>query len=122
LLLRLMPYFERKTISFLVDDFSAHRLPEPVQIILNRVVWERRSSHIFKLSAEKYGATLSDNFDATAELTRELTEIDCGKEFIALDDAQKNRESYAFAIELLNNRLAKARYKGTAAQIIGHSD
>lgn len=80
-----MPYFATRTIAFLIDDFSVHRLPEDVQVILNRVVWERRSTHIFKLSAEKYGARLTDNFDATAELSRELTEIDCGNRQLQFD-------------------------------------
>src|SRR6185437_354335 len=109
-MVRLMPYFAQKTITFLVDDFSVHRLPYAVQTVLNRVIWERRSSHIFKLSAEKLGATLSDEFHATAEPTREMMEIDCGKEFIALDDTHRVRESLEFARELLDNRLKRAGY------------
>jgi serine/threonine protein kinase len=120
-LVKIMPYFEDRPIAFLVDDFSVHRLPEPVQIILNRIIWERRASHIFKLSAEKYGAILSDNFEATAELSRELIEVDCGKEFIALDDHVHAEKSLTFAQELLDNRLARAGYRGTSEQIIGRS-
>jgi hypothetical protein len=120
-LVKTMPYFRERTITFLVDDFSVHRLPEAVQIILNRIIWERRSSHIFKLSAEKYGAILSDNFDATAELSRELIEVDCGKEFIALDDHVHAEKSLTFAQELLDNRLARAGYSGTSDQIVGRS-
>jgi hypothetical protein len=120
-LVKTMPYFRERPIAFLVDDFSVHRLPEVVQIILNRIIWERRASHIFKLSAEKYGAALSDNFEATAELSRELIEIDCGKEFIALDDHAQAEKSLKFAEELLDNRLARAGFAGSSEQIIGRS-
>lgn len=90
-------------------------------MILNRVIWERRSSHVFKLSSEKYGAILTDSFNATADLTREMLEIDCGREFIALDDIEQGRRTLAFAVELLDNRLAQAGYSGTAVTLIGHS-
>ena len=115
-------YFGRKRITFLIDDFSSHRLPKSVQVILNQVVWERRSSHIFKLSSEKYGAELSDSLGATVDVSREMIEIDCGREFIALDDSDQVERARAFAVELLDNRLKAAGYQGTAEMLIGKSD
>lgn len=53
---RLMEFFRQKKITFLIDDFSVHRVPEQVQKVLNLVIWERQPSHIFKLSSEKLGA------------------------------------------------------------------
>ena len=117
----LMPRFQEKRITFLIDDYSTHRLSAPVQQVLNRVIWERRSSHIFKLSSEKLGAELTDPFGASAESSREMVEIDCGREYLALDDNHKVGLSYSFAVELLNNRLRKAGYTGTAEQLIGGS-
>ena len=90
-------------------------------MILNRIIWERRPSHVFKLSSEKYGAILTDSFNATDDLAREMVEIDCGREFIALDDIEQGRRALAFVIELLDNRLAQAGYSGTAEALIGHS-
>ncbi|MGO9270590.1 MAG: hypothetical protein ACLQOO_10115 [Terriglobia bacterium] len=116
-----IPYFAQMRIAFLLDDFSVHRLPEPVQIVLNRVIWERRPSHVFKLSCEKYGAVLTDSFQATADVTREMTEIDCGREYVALDDADQSKKAFTFAAELLDNRLRTAGYKGTAKTLIGES-
>ena len=121
LLCRLMPRFQKKKIAFLIDDYSSHRLSVPVQHVLNRVIWERRPSHIFKLSSEKYGAELTDPSGASAELAREMVEIDCGREFLALDDSQKVGSGYSFAVELLDNRLKKAGYAGTAERLIGRS-
>ncbi len=121
LLCKAMPRFQEKKIVFLVDDYSIHRLPAPVQQVLNRVIWERRSSHIFKLSSEKLGAELRDPSGTMAELAREMVEIDCGREYLALEDNRKGSLGYSFAVELLNNRLKKAGYSGTAEQLIGIS-
>ena len=121
LMCRIMPLFQEKKIAFLIDDYSTHRLREPVQHELNRVIWERRPSHIFKLSSEKHGAELTDPFGASAELSREMVEVDCGREYLALDDSRQVQSGYSFAVELLNNRLAKAGYVGRAEDLIGRS-
>ncbi len=113
--------FKTKQIAFLVDDFSDHRLPTPVQAILNRIIWERRASHVFKLSAEKHGALLTDAFGAPVDVTREMIEVDCGREYIALDDTNRTRQAREFAAELLDLRLKKAGYKGEAESLIGDS-
>jgi hypothetical protein len=121
-LAREMPKLRDVRITFLVDDFSVHRVTEEVQVVLNKVIWERRDSHVFKLSSEKYGVALTDDLKATADLARELVEVDCGQEFIALDDRARVEEAKAFAEELLNNRLAEAGYDGRVEAIIGPSD
>lgn len=121
LLARQVSYFAQKRITFLVDDFSSHRIPEPVQIALNQVIWERRPTHVFKLSSEKYGAVLTDALNATIDVSREMIEIDCGREYIALDDADQVERAQTFAAELLNNRLKAAGYLGRAETLIGPS-
>jgi len=114
-------FFRAKRIAILVDDFSVHRIPPEVQRILNRIIWERRGSHIFKLSAEKYGAVLVDPNSATADISREMIEIDCGREFVALDDYRKKKEARVFAIDLLNHRLRSAEFVSTTEELIGRS-
>ena len=114
-------YFREKPITFLIDDFSSHRIPAPVQIVLNQVIWERRASHIFKLSSEKYGAALTDSLGATIDVSREMIEIDCGREYIALDDSSRVSRAKEFAVELLNNRLLAAGYAGDSEALIGPS-
>ena len=117
-----IPFFAQKRIAFLLDDFSSHRLPEPVQIILNRIIWERRDSHIFKLSSEKYGAALTDSFHATVDVNREMIEIDCGREYVSLDDTNQQEAARKFATDLLSNRLAVAGYTGTPENLLGVSE
>ena len=113
-----IPFFRVKPITFLLDDYSDHRLPPRVQRVLNRVIWERRSSHLFKLSSEKYGTDLVDSDGAPIDTTRELLEIDCGREFLTLNDA----EARAFAVELLTKRLESAGYAGSPEALLGPSE
>jgi len=119
-------YFKEKNITFLIDDFSVHRVSEPVQRILNPIIWDRQPTHIFKLSTEKYGAETLYESSAqsipTADLTREFREIDCGRYYIDLSDKGRKEELINFAKELLDRRLKLAKYEGTCEQIIGHSE
>jgi serine/threonine protein kinase/predicted SnoaL-like aldol condensation-catalyzing enzyme len=119
-------YFNDKIITFLLDDFSIHRISEPVQLILNPIIWDRQPTHIFKLSAEKYGAECILEFQSesapTADFTREFREIDCGRFYISLSDKGLLLDLMNFAKELLDHRLKLAGYEGTTETIIGHSE
>ena len=114
LLSRRLEFCRRKRIAFLIDDFSAHRIPPPVQVVLNPIIWERRATHIFKLSSEKSGCVLTDALGATVDPSREMNEVDCGREYLALDDHRGLDRARTFAIELLDNRLKASGYAGTA--------
>lgn len=118
-------YFKDRTITFLLDDFSIHRISEPVQLILNPIIWDRHTEHIFKLSAEKYGAERileSHSVSApTADITREFREIDCGQFYIDLSDKDLLQDLKKFAKDLLDHRLDLAGFSVTSEIIIGHS-
>jgi serine/threonine protein kinase len=119
-------YFKDKKITFLLDDYSIHRISEQVQSILNPIIWDRQSTHIFKLSAEKYGAERVFEFhnesSPTADITREFREIDCGQFYIYLSDKGLLRDLINFAKELLDHRVLLAGYSGTSEELIGHSE
>ena len=119
-------YFKDKPITFLLDDFSIHRISRQVQLILNQIIWDRQSTHIFKLSAEKYGAEKLligsyNEISATADITREFREVDCGQFYIALHDKGLLDNLIKFAKELLDHRLTLAGYSGNSETIIGRS-
>ena len=118
-------YFKDKSITFFLDDFSIHRISAPVQIILNQIVWDRQSTHIFKLSAEKFGAEPVLEFNgesaSTADITREFREIDCARYYINLSDRGLLQDLKSFAKDLLDHRLVLAGYSGDTEAIIGHS-
>ena len=119
-------YFEGKIITFLLDDYSIHRISEQVQFLLNPIIWDRQATHIFKLSAEKYGAERIFEFHnesaPTADITREFREIDCGQFYIYLSDNKLLKDLINFAKDLLDHRLILAGYSGASETIIGHSE
>ncbi len=117
-LVKLFPYFNDRHIVFLVDDFTVHRVPVDVQKVLNTIIWQRHPAHTFKLSGEKNGVVLDSDRGLTAEIARELKELDCGAMMLETSDAQLE----AFAIELLDNRLAACEYTGRAMDLLGDSD
>jgi len=110
-------YFRNRKTALLVDDFSVHRLPGPVQSILNLVLWDRQGTYVSKVSAEKYGAVGVDELKATSEVARELREFDCGQYYL---DAHKAVTRH-FAKDLLGIRLHLSGYTGTPDQLIGPS-
>jgi hypothetical protein len=50
-----------------------------------------------------------------------MKEIDCGREYVALDDTSQSKKGLIFAVELLDNRLRAAGYNATAKTLIGES-
>lgn len=118
-------YFKSKTITFLLDDYSIHRISKEIQRILIPIIWDRQSSHIFKLSAEKYGAEAVVEFGSessqTTDDSRDYREIDCGQYYIDLSDHGKQAKLINFAKDLLDRRLRLAKYNGLSETIIGRS-
>lgn len=121
-------FFKQRTLTFLLDDYSLHRISEPVQITLNPILWERQSNHIFKVSSEKFGMVLvqdssSNTYSPTSDLSREYREIDVGERYVNLSDKDGSiTQLIDFCSELLNHRLQLANYQGQALQLIGNSN
>ncbi len=114
-------FFAKYPIAFLVDDFSLHRIAAPVQRVLNTIIWERRASHVFKLSAEKRGVDLSDELNASAEISRERLEVDCGREYLELSSTNPS-QLVKFTNELLDARLKLSGFAANAELLIGNSN
>lgn len=115
-LMELLPFLVKHPIAFLLDDFSTHRVHEDVQRLLTPIVYNRRASYIFKVSSEKHGTVRAQDGGGTADPSREMVEVDCGKMFLDPVNEAKTKE---FAIELLRNRLLAAGWQGTPEQLIG---
>ena len=113
-------YLKNRKIVFLIDDYSTHRIPDHVQTQLNMVIWDRQSSHVFKVSSEKHGMTKTMANNTSVDLSREYTEVDIGRNYVNLTESGK--ELKKFAIDLLDHRLKLAGYKGKAATLIGDSE
>lgn len=121
LLVLLVPFFARHRIAFLVDDFTARRLNRRVQVVLNKIIRLRRDSLLFKLSSEKRGMELTDSTGAPVEISRELVEIDIGREYLDLSDSGNVARARDFAVNLLDNRLEAAHWAGRGNTLLGDS-
>lgn len=116
-----IPFLGDRTIAVLLDDYSTHRIPGSVQVVLNPIVWERRDSHVFKISSEKYGIAYHDELGATADVTREMVEVDFGSEYLGLYDSDQLKAARAFSQDLLDRRLRASGYAGSPDGLLGRS-
>lgn len=105
-----------RPITFLLDDYTTHRLGEDIQQILNKVIWERRKSHIFKISAEKLGICLDEIDKSQIDQGREFIDIDAGRMGVNSTD----NERIAFVKELLDARLENSSWLGRAEILLGN--
>ncbi len=113
-----MPAFETYKITFLLDDYTEHRISKEVQEILNDIVFQRVPCMVFKLSSEPYGFDSATFFGTRVDPTREYNEIDAGTKCLEMSAAERRR----FVTELLNARLKTANYLGRAETLIGESE
>lgn len=112
-----MPAFRTYSITFLLDDYTEHRISKPVQEILNGIVFQRVPSMIFKVSSEPYGFDSATFFETRVDAMREYIPIDAGTNCLDMSPTDRRR----FVTDLLDRRLSVARYAGTAKTLIGDS-
>lgn len=117
-LVELNPQFSIYPIVFLLDDYTENRLSKDVQSALNRIVFERRSSHYFKVSCERMGFEAVDLDGVKIDAAREYDPTDAGQ-YAAEDCTTADAESFLTA--LIDQRLQKANYAARCAQLLGSS-
>jgi hypothetical protein len=110
---------QRYAITFLLDDYTAHRLSPPIQRVLNAVAFQRDASHIFKISSEPYGFDTGHFYGTRIDANREYVEIDAGELTLEQMTAPQRR---LFVAQLLDKRLETAQYIGRADSLIGESE
>lgn len=113
-----MPAFKTYSLTFLLDDYTEHRISKPVQEILNGIVFQRVPCMIFKVSSEPYGFDSGTFFETRVDATREYLPIDAGTNCLDMSPADRR----LFVTDLLDRRLSVAKYAGTAQTLIGDSE
>lgn len=117
-LVELLPRFKRDPVVFLLDDYTENRLHADIQSVLNRIIFERRASHYFKISCERLGFNAIDSEGVRIDDSREYEGMDAGRH--AVEDC-KISEAVAFLGGLIDKRLAKAGWSGSTATLLGSS-
>lgn len=112
-----MPALQSYRITFLLDDYTEHRISKSVQEVLNEVVFQRVPQMSFKVSSEPYGFDSATFFGTRVDPTREYTEIDAGTDCLGMNPQARRR----FVSDMLDRRLKTANYVGTSATLIGDS-
>lgn len=111
-----IPRFARIPIVFLLDDYSSNRVHPDIQAVLNKVIFERRESHYFKVSCEKFGFIPNDIDGVRIDPTREYEEVDAGSYAIGgLTDTVSKK----FLSGLIDLRLELAKWAGRTSTLIG---
>jgi hypothetical protein len=113
-----LPKLHKSGIVFLLDDYSTSRVHPDIQALLNRIIFERRDSHYFKVSCEKFGFTGKDIDQIRIDEAREYESIDAGDQAIFEMDEPTKRH---FISSLIDRRLETAEWKGRALSLIGTS-
>ncbi|MBN8213909.1 MAG: hypothetical protein J0M09_13395 [Xanthomonadales bacterium] len=114
----LVPGLQQFPITFLLDDYTSHRLSRPIQEILNSILWQRDASHVFKVSSEPHGFSTGHVDGSKIDANREFSWVDAGA--LTIDaDHEAGRER--FVTELLDKRLEHASYVGRVTTLIGES-
>lgn len=114
----LLPGLQQFPITFLLDDYTAHRLSRQIQDILNAILWQRDASHVFKVSSEPHGFSTGHIDDSKIDANREFVWVDAGA--LTIDaDQEEGRER--FVTELLDKRFEYANYVGRVGTLIGKS-
>lgn len=117
-LVELCPHLKHHPIVFLLDDYTDTRINPEIQKILNKVVFERRSSHYFKISCERFGFKIPDDLGPRIDKDREFTEVDVGYQTM---EVLKDSDARVFLKKLIDCRLEFAQWKGRCDTLIGGS-
>lgn len=114
-----IPLFRTYPVVFLLDDYTASRVQPEIQKTINRIIFERRSSHYFKISSERYGFHPEDIDGSSIDLSREYDVVDAGRS--ACDGTVTEHQARQFLTSLIDARLRKAGWSGRTESLIGSS-
>lgn len=114
-----IPQFRTFPIIFLLDDYTASRVQPEIQKTINRIIFERRSSHYFKISSERYGFVADEIDGSSIDLSREYDIVDAGRS--ACDGTVTEHQARTFLASLIDARLRKAGWAGRTVTLIGSS-
>lgn len=116
---RLFAGLTTRPLVFLLDDYTSHRIPTSVQLILNPIIFSRQAEHYFKVSSEKFGFEPSAYSGWRIDQNREYQLVDTGAWVL---DVVEGKDKKRFLSALLDRRFEIAGYDGRTKTLIGKSD
>lgn len=99
-----IPWLKNRPFYFFVDDYSLPKISKPLQLSLNRVIFDRYAECFFKISTESVVSLYPYDADRKfLEEAREYDLIDLGDYFL-----HNKKERRRFLLDVINNRLKKS--------------
>jgi len=110
--------FKSKQIYFLLDDYSAPKIPLELQKSINRIIGFRNERFCFKISTEKFYFETTDLDGKVLQQDREYSYVDLGANYINFDKPERER----FVKNIIQKRLKRAKIKLSTDNFFGKSD
>src|SRR6202011_2830419 len=98
--------FAGKTIVFLLDDFSAPKIPPRVQRVLLPIIWNSGAGYTFRVTAHSESVEVTDLRGNAYNANRDYKEINIGAAYVNLTDLGSTSVVSTCVDEILDKRFA----------------
>jgi tRNA A-37 threonylcarbamoyl transferase component Bud32 len=105
--------FASKRFVFLLDDFSAPKVPERVQRVLLPIIWNSGGGYTFRVSAHSESTELIDLRKNTYVANRDFRELNLGAVYINSIDIDDVRDT----IDACVNEIVQKRFELSAEEL-----
>jgi serine/threonine protein kinase len=115
-----IPFFQKKSVVFLLDDFAFPKVPEAIQQMLLPIVWNSGGGYAFRVTAHSESTALQDIKGVFYLPNREYTEINLGASYIDNMDLEKKIGKIKRCInDILKKRFAlNPNFQGKSIETI----
>jgi len=94
-----VPFFSRKNIVFVLDDFSVPKVPAEIQKILLPIIWNPGGGYSFRVTSHSESMVSQDHKGIIYSRNREYAEINLGASYINNMDQEKKLDQIKDCID-----------------------
>ncbi|MEY9633469.1 hypothetical protein ABIF66_001698 [Bradyrhizobium japonicum] len=107
----LAPFFANKPVTFLLDDFSAPKIPDAMQRVLLPIIWNPGGGYSFRVSAHSESVATEDVRHNQYEVNRDFREVNLGQYYLNSIDIDRNEATIEADISDIFARRFRASEK-----------
>jgi serine/threonine protein kinase len=89
----LAPFFANKPVAYLLDDFSAPKIPDAMQRVLLPIIWNPGGGYSFRVSAHSESVATEDVRHNHYEVNRDFREVNLGQYYLNSIDIDRNERT-----------------------------
>jgi hypothetical protein len=114
-----IPKLGSRCFLFMVDDYTAERVPVALQVALHPIVTHRAPNLAFKLSAHMLGSMYCHPHNLAYDEGRNIVVVNIGYEYL---NPNRRKAERAALEQILNKRFENSdSYRGTIEDWLGHT-